>query len=106
TVHRRECQKAFEADPVRRVAISWDPKAKINRPVKVTVITANRPGILATVGHTFHELGINITEATCRAGDDGRATNTFTFLCRDLGQFKGVLRHLEKIEGVVDVGRV
>jgi len=106
TVHRRECPKAFEADPVRRVPISWDPKAKINRPVKVTVITANRPGILATVGHTFHELGINITEATCRAGDDGRATNTFTFLCRDLGQLKGVIRHLQKIEGVVDVGRV
>jgi GTP pyrophosphokinase len=106
TVHRRDCQKTFEADPKRKVEISWDPKAKINRPVRLTVITANRPGILATVGQTFHGLGINISEATCRAGDDGRATNTFTFLCSDLSQMKDVMKHLQKIDGVVDVERI
>ena len=106
TVHRRNCPKAFEADPERRVAISWDPKAKINRPVKLSITTANRPGILATVGHAFHEKGINISEATCRAGEDGRASNTFTFLCEDLMQLKRVMRDLKKIDGVVDVDRV
>lgn len=106
TVHRRDCEKAFEADPARKVDISWDPKAKINRPVKLTVVTANRPGILATVGQTFHTLGINISEATCRAGDDGRATNTFTFLCSDLTELKDTVRALKKIDGVVDVERV
>jgi GTP pyrophosphokinase len=106
TVHRRTCEKAFEADPDRRVEVSWDPKAKINRSVKLTVTTANRPGILATVGQTFHSEGININEATCRAGDDGRATNTFTFLCADLTQLKSVMKRLAKIEGVVEVERV
>ncbi len=106
TVHRRDCEKAFEADPARKVEICWDPKAKINRPVKLTVVTANRPGILATVGKTFHGLGINISEATCRAGDDGRATNTFTFLCSDLTELKDTIRALKKIDGVVDVERV
>ena len=105
TVHRRDCAHAFEADPQRRVEISWDPKAKINRPVKLTVVTANRPGILATVGQTFHVQGINITEATCRASDNGRATNTFTFLCADLAQLKDVVRNLQKIDGVIDVDR-
>lgn len=106
TVHRRDCAKAFEADPQRKVDIKWDPKAKVNRPVKLTVVTANRPGILATVGQTFHGLGINISEATCRASDDGRATNTFTFLCADLTRLKDVMRHLKKIDGVVGVERV
>jgi GTP pyrophosphokinase len=105
TVHRRDCAKAFEADPARKVEISWDPKAKINRPVKLSVITANRPGILATIGQTFHGLGINISEATCRAGDDGRATNTFTFLCSDLAELKTIMKQLKKIDGVVDVER-
>jgi GTP pyrophosphokinase len=58
TVHRRNCAKAFDTDPERRVEISWDARAKINRPVQIKVMTANRPGILATVGHTFHEQGI------------------------------------------------
>ena len=105
TVHRRTCQKAFDTDPERRVEISWDAKAKINRPVQLKVMTANRPGILATVGQTFHQQGINISEATCRASDDGRATNIFTFLCSDLAQLKNVIRQLQKIPGVVGVER-
>ncbi len=106
TVHRRNCPKAFDSDPERRVEISWDSKAKINRPVQVKVTTQNRLGILATIGQTFHEQGINISEASCRATDDGRATNVFTFLCSDLTQLKNVMRRLQKIPGVVGVDRV
>jgi GTP pyrophosphokinase len=105
TVHRRNCPKAFDTDPERRVEISWDARAKINRPVQIKVMTANRPGILATVGHAFHEQGINISEASCRASDDGRAMNTFTFLCSDLAQLKNVIRQIQKIPGVMAVER-
>jgi GTP pyrophosphokinase len=106
TVHRRGCPKAFDTDPERRVEISWDSKAKINRPVQLRITTANRPGILATVGQTFSGQGINISEANCRAGEDGRAVNVFTFDCSDLGQLKNVMRALQKVEGVVGVDRV
>jgi GTP pyrophosphokinase len=106
TVHRRGCTKAFDTDPERRVEISWDSKAKINRPVQLRITTANRPGILATVGQTFSGQGINISEANCRAGEDGRAVNVFTFDCSDLGQLKNVMRALQKVEGVVGVDRV
>jgi len=105
TVHRKSCEKAFEADPERRVAVAWDPRAKINRMVQLKVTTANRPGILATVGQTFHSAGINISEASCRAGEDGRAENLFTFLCADLAQLKNVMKRLAKVDGVVDVQR-
>ena len=64
TIHRRGCSKAFDTDPERRVEIAWADKAKINRAVQLRVVTANRPGILATVGHTFSAQGINISEAT------------------------------------------
>jgi guanosine-3',5'-bis(diphosphate) 3'-pyrophosphohydrolase len=105
TIHRRGCTKAFDTDPERRVEISWDSKAKINRAVQLRVVTANRPGILATVGHTFSNMGINISEANCRAGDDGKAVNVFTFVCSDLNQLKGVMRALQKVQGVVAVER-
>lgn len=106
SVHRRGCPKAFDTDPERRVDISWDAKARIDRPVQLRVTTANRPGILATVGQTFSGQGINISEATCRTGDDGRAVNTFTFVCGDLNKLKDVMRALQKVEGVVGVDRV
>ena len=106
SVHRRGCPKAFDTDPERRVEISWDAKAKIERPVQLRVTTANRPGILATVGQTFSGQGINISEATCRTGDDGRAINTFTFVCGDVNKLKDVMRALQKVDGVVGVDRI
>jgi GTP diphosphokinase / guanosine-3',5'-bis(diphosphate) 3'-diphosphatase len=105
TIHRRGCPKAFDTDPDRRVEITWDSKAKINRAVQLRVVTANRPGILATVGHTFSHMGINISEANCRAGDDGKAVNVFTFVCQDLNQLKSVMKALQKVQGVVAVER-
>jgi len=105
TIHRRGCPKAFDTDPERRVEITWDSKAKINRAVQLKIVTANRPGILATVGQTFGQLGINITEANCRAGDDGKAINVFTFTCGDLTQLKNVMKALAKVPGVAVVER-
>ncbi len=106
TIHRRECTKAFDTDPERRVDVSWDSKAKINRPVQLKVTTANKPGILATVSQTFSAQKINISEANCRAGDDGRACNIFTFHVSDLSQLKTVMKALTKVSGVVEVERV
>lgn len=105
TIHRRGCQKAFDTDPERRVEIQWDSGARINRSVQLRVVTANQPGILANVGQTFMAQGINISEANCRAGDDGRAVNLFSFVCADLVQLKNVMKALLKVKGVVAVER-
>jgi GTP pyrophosphokinase len=105
TIHRRGCSKAFDTDPERRVEIQWDSRARINRSVQLRVVTANQPGILANVGQTFMAQGINISEANCRAGDDGRAVNLFSFVCADLVQLKNVMKALHKVKGVVAVER-
>src|SRR5690606_2677515 len=106
TIHRRECIKAFDTDPERRIDVAWDTKAKIDRPVQLSVMTTNRPGILATVSQTFSAQHINITEANCRTADDGRAYNTFTFHCSTLTQLEAVMKALSKVNGVVQVARV
>jgi len=105
TIHRRGCAKAFDTDPERRVEITWDSKARINRSVQLRIVTANAPGILAHVGQTFMAQGINISEANCSASDDGRAVNLFSFVCEDLQQLKAVMKSLQKVKGVVAVER-
>ena len=45
------------------------------------------------------------SEANCRAGDDGKAVNVFTFVCSDLTQLKNVMKALQKVQGVVAVER-
>ncbi len=106
TVHRRGCAKAFDTDPERRVEITWDSKARIDREVQVRVTATNKPGILGDVGQTFSDLKINVIEANCRAGDDGRAISLFTFKCSDMTKLRDVMRALGKVRGVTAVERV
>ncbi len=105
TIHRRECQKAFDTDPERRIDVSWESGAKMNLPVTISVITNNRPGILAHISQTLSAQRVNISEANCRSQSEGRAENTFTFHCGDLGQLKGVRKAVAKLSGVVSVAR-
>jgi len=106
TIHRRDCIKAFDTDPERRIDVSWDTRSGVQRPVQVRVTTQNEPGILATVSETFSAQKINISEANCRATDDGRAQNVFTFMVSDLEQLKRVMKALQRVKGVVAVDRI
>jgi guanosine-3',5'-bis(diphosphate) 3'-pyrophosphohydrolase len=106
TVHRRECVKAFDSDPERRVEVSWSSHSKITRPVSLRVRTENEPGILANVTQAFSAQHINISEANCRASRDGLACNVFTFMADDVTQLKALMRELDKVRGVVQVERV
>jgi GTP pyrophosphokinase len=106
TVHRRECAKAFDSDPQRRVEVSWSTHSRLTRPVSLRIRTENAPGILADVSQTFSEQQINISEANCRTGKDGLACNVFTFMADDLSQLKSLMKALDKVRGVVEVERV
>jgi GTP diphosphokinase / guanosine-3',5'-bis(diphosphate) 3'-diphosphatase len=106
TVHLRDCKKAFNRDdPKRRVEVSWGTETKILRRVSLRVTTRNSSGILAKLGQTFSAHGINISEANCRASDDGNAQNTFTFVATDVSQLRTVMRALAKVTGVLEVER-
>ncbi len=106
TVHMRDCTKALDLDPERRIDVEWDGKAKVNHPVAIQVLSADKPGILAHISQSFSDSGINITQAHCRTMEDGRAVNTFHASVADLDQLKSVIRALSRISGVYSVDRV
>jgi GTP pyrophosphokinase len=105
-IHKRDCPKALELDPARRLDVSWDEEAKTLRPVAVQVTCTDRPGLLAAISKAFTEQGVNISQAKCRTTEDGRAVNTFQVTVGHLEQLKTVLRSLGSIEGVVSATRL
>ena len=106
TVHLRDCPKALDLDPERRIDVEWDGKAKVNHPVAIQVLCADKPGILAHISQSFSDSGVNISQAHCRTTEDGRAVNTFHANVADLDQLKAVIRSLSRISGVYSVDRV
>jgi guanosine-3',5'-bis(diphosphate) 3'-pyrophosphohydrolase len=106
TVHRRDCDKGLDLDPERRIDVEWDGNGKTQHEVAIQVLCADKPGLLAHISQSFSEQGVNISQAHCRATDDGRAVNTFHASVRDLDQLKSVIRSLSRIKGVFSVDRV
>jgi guanosine-3',5'-bis(diphosphate) 3'-pyrophosphohydrolase len=106
SVHRRDCDKGLDLDPERRIDVSWDGHGKGNHEVAIQVLCADKPGLLATISQSFSDQGVNISQAHCRATENGRAVNTFHATVKDLDQLKGVIRALSRIKGVYSVDRV
>jgi GTP pyrophosphokinase len=106
TVHRRDCPKALDLDPERRIEVEWDGAAEHAHRVAIQVLCTNKPGLLANISKSFTDTNVNINQAHCRTTDDGRAVNTFHASVKDLEQLKSVMRALSRIKGVYSVERV
>jgi GTP diphosphokinase / guanosine-3',5'-bis(diphosphate) 3'-diphosphatase len=106
TVHRRGCSRSLELNPERRVEVSWGRDSHVDLPVRLRVVTMDKPGILARLSTVFDDNHVNIREANCRTGTDGRAVNHFQFTVGDLTKLKAVMRGISKVDGVFDVERV
>ena len=106
TVHRRDCDKGLDLDPERRIDVEWDANGKSVHEVAIQVMCSDKPGLLAHISQSFTDQGVNISQAHCRATEDGRAVNTFHASVRDLDQLKQVIRSLSRIKGVFSVDRV
>lgn len=105
-VHTRECPKALDLDPARKVEVSWDEGVHTLRPVAIEVLSTDRPGILASISKCFTEHGVNISQAKCRTTEDRRGTNTFQVLVGHVDQLKTVIRSIQGLDGVLSVQRL
>jgi guanosine-3',5'-bis(diphosphate) 3'-pyrophosphohydrolase len=106
TVHAKTCSTAMEQPEERRIDIEWDTEHKASRPATVQVVCADKPGILALLSQTFHDQGLNISQANCRTLDDDRAVNTFRVSVVDVDQLQKIIRALQKLPGVFAVQRM
>ena len=105
TVHVANCSRSLDADPQRRIDVSWDPKGTFSRPVAIRVLTSDRPGILALVSQAFTDHGVNISQANCKVTEADRAINTFEVMIRDAEQLRQVVDDIKAVAGVLGVDR-
>ncbi len=106
TVHTVACQRRLESDPQRHVAVNWDPGTDYARPVKIEVLSEDRPGLLTNMSKAISTVGLNIAGANVRTLSDRRALNVFEILVPSAADLRRVIRNLERVRGVVKVSRV
>jgi GTP pyrophosphokinase len=106
TVHVKDCQRAFELDPARRIDVDWEPDADVPRRIRMRVRSQDRPGLLAKVTKTISARGINIGAARITTNRDQLAEQTFDVWVTDVATLNSVMKEIGRIKGVLSVERL
>jgi GTP pyrophosphokinase len=106
-VHSKSCPNVqnllYDAD--RRIEVEWvGPKYSLY-PVKLTLFSRDRQGLLADVTGAIADVHSNIQDIEVRTGDS-EANIDVTFDIVDLQHLEKIVASLRKIEGVYQVERV
>lgn len=109
TIHRSDCERAFEVDSPRRIDVEWTVSSApegVERNVRVRVISHDIPGLLKLMTEVFSARGVNILNAQIRTTKDKKAVCVFDVSVRDTEQLSLVMQDLQKINGIIGVTRV
>lgn len=105
TVHTRECPKVLELDPARSIEVTWEAGTKAVHPVKIRVVCADKPGLLADISRTITMNEVDIRRASVTTTRDRRAICNFEVSVNDAGHLASLIKAIEKVKGVQTVER-
>ncbi len=105
TVHTRECPKVLELDPERSIEVTWEAGTKAVHPVKIRVVCADKPGLLADISRTITMNEVDIRRASVTTTRDKRAICNFEVSVNDAGHLASLIKAIEKVKGVQTVER-
>lgn len=108
TVHATDCLSAekLEYETERRVPVAWDVRQGTTHPVRISVVTYDRQGLLAGVSTAISACDGNISRATVTTTQDKKAFLDFTVDIRDVDHLNEIMHRVEGLRGVLSVERV
>ena len=99
--------EALATDPQRRVPVVWKVGEETPRPIRLEVLCADQPGLLAAMSKAIAAAGVNISTAEVKtAGNDGRALSLFELKVSNATQLNHLMHSIAAIDGVMRVSRL
>ncbi len=108
TIHRSDCERAFEVDNERRIDVEWTVASApegVTRNARLRVISQDIPGLLKSMTEAFAARSVNILNVQARTTKDRKAVCQFEISVRDTQQLTQVTADLQKIPGIIAVDR-
>ncbi len=108
SIHSSGCPNldVLECHKERFVDVEWDVTCERTHQVGISVLTVNKPGLLASVSSTITEGEVNITSADIAVTHDAKAVQNFVVEARHVSQLERVIKRIEELEGVLYAKRV
>jgi GTP pyrophosphokinase len=108
TIHAVGCPnlEALDYDRDRLVEVEWDRADSSIHEVKISVMTVDRTGVLASVTSSIAGCNANISRAEITTREDRKALLDFVIAVSDTEHLHRVLQAVERVEGVISARRV
>jgi len=107
SVHTSDCLSvaSFSSESERFLEVEWYTDQKTSFPARISIITMDKPGLLAKISSVLAGFDINITRANVQQGPRKKAYFDMSIEIFDLDHLNKALSEIRKVDGVVMVER-
>jgi GTP diphosphokinase / guanosine-3',5'-bis(diphosphate) 3'-diphosphatase len=108
TIHAVDCPnfQSLEWEHNRLVEVEWDAEVEGSHSVDVSVLTLDRPGVLAKVSSGISQCKANITKAEISTREDQKAVLDFVIEVKSTSHLELILQQIQRVEGILSAKRV
>jgi GTP pyrophosphokinase len=106
TIHVERCPHLLETSEERRVEVTWTRGKELSRSVKIKILSQDKPGLLSEITGTITKLKSNIKTANVFTTGTQQGVSTIELEVKDLAHLENIIKHIKKINGVIEVSRI
>ncbi len=108
SIHAADCPNLYdlEEERERMIQVEWDLEQKVSHSARITVLTVDKPGLLANVSTAIASADSNISHAEITTTEDKRAVCNFVVEITDTKHLERVMKKIGQVDGVINVKRV
>ncbi len=107
TIHRSDCPYLASTESFRQIPAEWDGGGGPGKlyPVKIQVVTVDKPGLLADITSALKSADVNVTKASVET-QDNKGIAKFTIQVGDQQHLEKVFGSLKRLKEVISVRRL
>ena len=107
TIHRSDCSYLARTESFRHIPAEWDGTGDMKKlyPVKIQIVSVDKPGLLADISTALKMAEVNVTKASVETTDN-RGVAQFTIQVADQQHLDKVFAGLKRLKEVISVRRV
>lgn len=106
TIHRTPCPVLARTESLRHVPAAWDGVAAGRHPVRIQVVSIDKPGLLAEITNALKQGEANVLKANAETTVDQKSVAWFTLEVSDTVHLAKVLSSIKRVKNVIGVHRV
>ena len=108
TIHRADCPYLASTETFRHIPAEWDGAGGPQKlyPVKIQVVTVDKPGLLADITSALKTADVNVTKASVETTAENKGVAQFTIQVADQQHLEKVFGALKRLKEVISVRRM